>query len=121
MIVNLETYSDADFVQSFVYKTALLVPINLGTDSLRFMVRTRAADATAHIECSTLNGLITVTNAALGEFTLKIPVDQLLNLAPGSYVHSLIKTAPITFLRKDIWRGTLTHAAGPTRWTLGIQ
>lgn len=121
MIVNIETYTDADFVQSFVYKTALGVPIDLGSDSLRFMIRTRAADATAHIECSSHNGLITITNAALGEFTLKIPVDQLLILSPGSYVHSMIKTAPITFLRKDIWRGVLTHAAGPTRWTLGTQ
>ena len=119
MIVNLETFSDADLVQSFIYQTPLGAPIDLGTDTLRMMVRSRADDATVYIESATWNGEIIVTNAALGAFTLVIPIARLVLLTPGIYVHSLIKTASVGLLRKELWRGTLTHAAGPTRWRLG--
>lgn len=119
MIVNINTYSDADFSQSFFYKTIALSPIDLFDYPLRMMVRVNPADATTWIECSTWNGRIVITDHVAGAFTLTIPLSVLVNLPVGVYNHSLIQTQPVTFARKDIWRGTLTHAAGATRWKLG--
>lgn len=132
MIVNLNTYSDSDFIQSFLYKTIALVPIDLLDYPLRMMVRIDPADATTWIECSTWNGRIVITDHVTGAFTLIIPIAVLSNLPVGVYNHSLIQTqaspglvsgagAPtsVSATRKNLWRGTLTHAAGPTRWHLG--
>lgn len=132
MIVNINTYSDADFIQSFLYKTAALAVIDLLDYPLRMMVRINPADPTTWIECSTWpdNGRIVITDHAAGAFILTIPLSVLSNLPVGVYNHSLIQTqassagtSPGSVVtsgaRKDIWRGTLTHAAGPTRWKLG--
>jgi|SRR5882724_3540108 len=129
MIVNINTYSDADFVQSFLYKTVALAAIDLFDYPLRMMIRINPADVTTWIECSTWadNGRIVITDHAAGAFTLTIPIAVLSTLPVGVYNHSLIQTQTSTVagvssgsgLRKDIWRGTLTHAAGPTRWKLG--
>ena len=134
MIVNINTYSDADFVQSFLYKTVALAPIDLLDYPLRMMVRVNPADATTWIECSTWsdNGRIAITDHVAGAFTLTIPLVVLRDLPVGVYNHSLIQTqaspgiiipgevpTSVSATRKDIWRGTLTHAAGPTRWHLG--
>lgn len=125
MIVNINSYSDADFNQSFFYKTVALAPIDLFDFPLRMMVRVNPADATTWIECSTWNGRIVITDHAAGAFTLTIPISILSTLPPGVYNHSLIQTQISvaykisTNIRKDIWRGTLTHLAGPTRWHLG--
>jgi hypothetical protein len=114
--VNLETFSDADFVRKYVYRTIGGVPINLGTDVLRMMIRSHPADVTAHIDLTSVNGGIEITDAINGAFTLRLPVDTLKTLLPGTYVHSLIKTDSTFTSRRDIWRGTLTHQPGPTRW-----
>ena len=128
MIVDINTYSDSDFSQSFFYKTVALAPIDLFDYPLRMMVRINSADVTSWIECSTWNGRITITDHVAGAFTLTIPISVLSTLPVGVYNHSLIQTQvssvyvvtnPLT--RKDIWRGTLTHAAGPTRWQLGAK
>lgn len=132
MIVNINTYSDEDFVQSFLYKTVALAAIDLFDYPLRMMVRINPADATTWIECSTWpdNGRIVITDHAAGAFTLTIPIAVLSTLPFGVYNHSLIQTqasppnatslvAIGSGIRKDIWRGTMTHAAGPTRWKLG--
>lgn len=125
MITNINTFSDSDFVQSFFYKTAALAPIDLFDFPLRMMVRINPADATTWIECSTWNGRIVITDHVSGAFTLTIPISVLSTLPVGIYNHSLIQTQVSTvyaissLIRKDIWRGILTHAAGPTRWHLG--
>jgi hypothetical protein len=116
MIVNFNTYTDDDFVQNFKYTTSIGSPIPFRSNSLRMHVRANAADPTVFIECSTDNGYIMITDGPNGEFKLWIPLSGLLNLTPGSYVHSLIMTDYVTNIRNDIWRGTLTHQAGPTRW-----
>jgi hypothetical protein len=122
MIVNINTYSDADFVGAFAYQQVGGAPIDLTGMALRMMVRRHAADATALIELSTANGLIEITDAPNGKFQITIPLSALSTLQAGDYEHSLIQTysastAPLT--RDDIWRGALTHAIGPTRWQLG--
>lgn len=120
--VDLITWTDSDLVESFIYQTAGGEPIDLTGYSLRLMVRRFAGDATAEFECSTFNGRIWFNDAENGAFTLQIPVDILSILSPGSYVQSLIATAPSpSLLRKDVWRGTLEHSDGPTRWDLGTQ
>ncbi len=117
--VDIETYSDADFVRRYVYQTKGKVPIDLGTDVLRMMIRSSAVDATVHIDLTSLGTGILITDAAAGAFTLTIPVSLLATLVPGVYIHSLIKTDALYQSRKDVWRGTLTHRAGPTRWKQG--
>jgi hypothetical protein len=121
MIVNLNTYSDVDFIQKFLYKTAALTPIDLLDYPLRMMVRVNPSDVTTWIECSTWpdNGRIIITDHVGGAFTLTIPLAILSTLPVGVYNHSLIQTDRLSLYRKTIWRGTLTHAAGPTRWKLG--
>jgi hypothetical protein len=131
MIVDINTYSDADFIQSFLYKTVALTSIDLLDYPLRMMVRVNPADVTTWIECSTWNGRIVITDHLGGAFTLTIPIAVLATLPVGVYNHSLIQTqaSPLsvtpagvplaTAFRKGIWRGTLTHSAGPTRWQLG--
>src|SRR6266566_1907552 len=128
MIVNINTFTDADFIQTFLYKTVGLAPINLLDYPLRMMVRVNPADATTWIECSTWNGRIVITDSIGGAFTLTIPIDILSKLPAGIYNHSLIQTQASSVgvstpgtssLRKGIWRGTLTHSIGPTRWELG--
>jgi len=125
MIVDINTFSDADFSQSYLYKTVALAAIDLFDYPLRMMVRINPADVTTWIECSTWNGRIVITDHVAGAFTLKIPINVLSTLPVGVYSHSLIQTQSsslsgvISGSRKGIWRGTLTHAAGPTRWHLG--
>lgn len=118
-IVNIETYSDADFVRRYVYQTVGKVPIDLGSGVLRMMIRSNAADVTAHIDLTSQTSGILITDAAGGAFTLTIPVTLLATLVPGVYVHSMILTDANYQTRKDVWRGTLTHRAGPTRWKQG--
>jgi len=120
-IVDLITFSDADLVESFYYKTAEGDPVDLTDHSLRMTVRKRANDATAEFECTTFNGRIWFNDAAGGAFTLQIPVSILRRLKPGNYVQSLIATDPNQKLRTDLWRGQLVHSAGPTRWELDEQ
>ncbi len=121
MIVNILTYTDADYVQAFAYQTAEEDPKPLTGETLRMMVRSHAQDPTAQFELSTANGRIVVTDAALGKFTVRIPLETLLNLPFGEYDHSLIRHHIETGVRRTVWRGLLTHAPGPTRWTLGDQ
>jgi hypothetical protein len=119
--VDFTTYTDSDMVRSFYYQLVSGTPIDLTGYSLRMMVRRQASDATAEFECNTFNGRIWFNDPTQGAFTLQIPIAVLSILEPYTYTHSLIATAPHTFLRTDIWRGSLIHSAGPTRWELGTQ
>ena len=113
--IDLVTYSDADLVRSFRYQLVDHTPINITGWILRMTVRRQADDPTAEFECSTINGRIWFNDATQGAFTLQIPYSILTILVPGDYQQSLIGTVPVTLLRREIWRGALTHAAGPTR------
>jgi len=135
MIVNINTYSDVSFTRTFVYRDASLVPIDLTLSVLRMHVRAKAEDATVFIALSNVDPLPAVSAMVLtdpvgGKFTITIPYKVLLRLPVGVYVHSLVRTersalevlaglpaaSEGTQMREEIWRGTLTHAAGPTRW-----
>lgn len=119
MIVNISTFSDAGFVRDFAYLDASLAAIDLTGSVLRMHVRARAADATVFLALSSADGdasLITFTDAINGKFRIVIPYTSLLRLPVGIYVHSLVRVLPVTLSRDEIWRGTLTHSAGPTRW-----
>lgn len=116
MIVNLETFTDADYVQSFAWVTAITEdPLSLENETLQLMCRRHAEDATALFECSEANERIVRTDAPAGKFKLIIPLSILRDLTPGEYVHSMIRHSSISGLRRAIWRGKLVHAAGPTR------
>ncbi len=111
-ILNIETFSDADFTVSRE------TDVHVSTNLLKMHVRTRAEDETVWIEASTENGMLVVTPAAGNNWNiaLTIPEAKLLNLPVGSYVHSCIMESLSGSMRTPIWRGTLTHVAGPTRW-----
>jgi hypothetical protein len=116
MIVNIETFTDADYRQAFAYVTAVTEdPISLVDETLRLMSRVHADDATALFECNEENGRIVKIDAGLGKFELIIPLSILSTLTPGEYVHSLIRHSSVTGLKRTIWRGRQVHAAGPTR------
>ena len=117
--IDLITYSDSDLVRSFFYQLADGTPIDMTGYTLHLMVRRQADDPTVEFECSTANGRIWFNDQPTGAFTLQIPISILSILTPGTYQQSLIGTLPYSLLRKDIWRGSLMHSAGPTRWPLG--
>lgn len=128
MIVNINTFSDVSFTRTFIYRNAAGVIIDLTNSILRMHVRARAEEATVFLSLSSDDGVdsaILLTDAVGGKFTITIPYGVLLRLPTGIYVHSLVRTIrsgfgpPTAELvgREEIWRGTLTHAAGPTRWT----
>ena len=119
MTLNLVTYSDADLINSYIHKTAAGAPIDMTGYTLHLMVRKQANDPTAEFECTTQNGRIWWNDQVGGAFTLQIPLLILSVLAPGTYQQSLIAVQPVSLLRREMWRGTLEHAAGPTRWDLG--
>jgi hypothetical protein len=111
--VNIETYSDADFVLS------QQSPIRIGTNPLYMHVRTAADDATVWIEATTANGMLAVAvGVDFDTITLTIYQSKLLNLPPGVYVQSLIMSSAGGTVRTEIWRGTFTHSAGPTRFSV---
>lgn len=121
MIVDIETFSDTDFFQNYVYKTQAGAVISLAGFVLHMMVRHQADEATIFMEfTSAENGGIIITDAPNGAFSLGIPQAKLLLLPVGTYVHSLIKSDP-QLRRNEMWRGILVHAAGPTRWQAGVQ
>ena len=114
MIVNITTFSDADFIRTFSYQTISGATIDLAGSSLDMMVRARADDATVYIDLSTANGGITIDYLTPGAFTVRIPFDKLNKLSAGEYVHSMIRQRADK-IKETVWRGTLTHAIGPTR------
>jgi hypothetical protein len=112
--VNITTESDADFYHGFAYQDTTGAPIALTGNTLRMGVRKNAEDIIELMLLTTENGGLVITNAAGGAFTLWIKQADLLQLAPDVYVHSLIRTRP-DGLQLQMWLGTLTHTAGPSR------
>jgi hypothetical protein len=113
-IVNITTTSDADFYRGFAYQDLNANPIDLTGSTMHMGVRKNADDATELMLLTTASGGgIIITNATAGQFTVWITQDQLRRLAPDQYVHSLIRDTGT--LQLEMWSGTLTHSAGPSR------
>lgn len=115
MIVNIRTFSDADFYREFIYKTAGESPaaISLAGMNMEMMVRRTAASASVLVYASMGNGLIVPDYNVTGWFSVRLPWSELKLLAEGQYDHSLVAT--LGSKRTQIWRGTLIHKAGATR------
>lgn len=114
--VLLTTFSDADFARAFQW-VINGVPFDFTGFGLMLMVRKRPDDAEVFVSLSTDDGDIDFTpdvDGKLTTFNIRILRQQIVDMAAGDYVHSLILLRP-DGLREDIWRGTLTHAIGPTR------
>jgi hypothetical protein len=116
--VNLVTYSDADFTLSHESEIAV------GSNVLRMHVRKTADDNTVWLEATTTNGMLVVETdeEEVETIVLTIPEANLLSLPAGEYVQSLIMSSVSVlgvYSRTEIWRGTLTHNVGPTRWEAG--
>ena len=94
-IVNIETFSECDFIQSFRYTTSDVddpQPIDLHSFALQMMVRKRASSAAALIDASTVNGRIVINFEDTGVFTVRLPFSELNVLSEDVYVHSLVGT-----------------------------
>ncbi|WP_024340971.1 hypothetical protein [Bradyrhizobium japonicum] len=115
--VDLVTYSDADFSLSKTQPFANGLS-TVGSNPLHMQVRTRPEDEVAWIEATTENGLLIVTDAG-ATVTVSIPRSSLVNLPSGSYVYSIIMSAFDGAQRLEVFRGTLSHNIGPTRWAAG--
>lgn len=116
MIVNIGTTSGTDFLCSFLYRASPGgAAIIITGCTLQMMVRVLAEDITANISLTSLaGGGITITNSITGAFTVMITKLKLNSLQTGKYVHNLTITWPDGHI-DEIWHGTLTHVAGPTR------
>lgn len=112
-IVNIETFSDADFARAFQW-TIDGVPFDFENHALMMMVRRLPEDAEVFVSLDSGAGGGIAFSSEFTTFTVSILRDQMIGMVPGEYVHSLILVRP-DGLHEDIWRGTLTHAIGPTR------
>jgi len=116
-IVDIATFSDADFARAFQWMIND-VPFDFTGFDLLMMVRREPEDAEVFISLSSIddNGILFQPDEAGNPTTFNIYItrEQTAAMPPGTYVHSLILLRP-DGLRDDIWRGTLTHAIGPTR------
>ena len=114
-ICNIFTASDSDFYRGFAYQDASGNPIDLTGSTMRMGVRKNATDTTeVLLLTSDYGGGIAITDPPTsGTFTVWITQAQLLDLQPDTYVHSLIRT--IGPLQLEMWSGTITHEAGPSR------
>ena len=117
--VSIETFSDADFSRAFRLRLDDVPTYYDFTDhTLLLMVRKTAADEEVFVSLSSPDDGIDIypfeAEEELTVFAVNISRLKLSKMAPGEYVHSLIAVRP-DGLRDDIWRGTLTHAIGPTR------
>ncbi len=119
-IVNITTVSDADFVRAFSYKMLngeTLEPFDLTGAKMRMGVRKHLEDREEQLVLTTENGGIVIYDADGGLFYITIRQSQLLDLAPGEYVHSLIRIMEFNDqdFRYRVWSGTLIHSIGPSR------
>lgn len=114
--VDLITFSDADFTltQAQPFANGLTT---VGTNPLHMQVRANATDPTVWAELTTANGLIVVASGT--SITITIPQTLLVRVPPGAYVYSLIMVSPNGAVRTEVFRGMITHSAGPTQWTAG--
>lgn len=118
-VVTIRTWSDADFVRAFVYRTPAVgatpaAPIDLSGNQLLMMIRRQATDVEAALRLSTATGELPITDPEAGAFTLIIRQASLLLLRPATYVHSLVRITP-EGLRFRMWRGTMVHGMGESR------
>lgn len=124
MNVAIITFNDCDFSNSYPVNaldmTTPLVKVSTSGNSttilpsLRMMVKTTGESATAFLDLSTQNGLVTYASSVI---TIHIPVALYGVMPAGEYVHSMIYFFPPLNTKTEIWRGTLTHTIGPTRWS----
>ena len=118
--VQINTFSDADFSRAFQW-VINGVPFDFTDHGLLMMVRKQPDDVEVFVSVSTDDGDIIVYQTApttdgipADIFKITIRREQMADMPPGDYVHSLILLRP-DGLREDIFRGTLTHTHGPTR------
>ena len=114
--VLITTFSDADFSRAFQWVIDG-VPFDFTGYGLMMMVRKQPDAVEVFVSVSTGDGDIDFTpdvDGKLTTFNIRILRKQTADMVAGDYVHSLILLRP-DGLREDIWRGTLTHAIGPTR------
>jgi hypothetical protein len=121
--VNFETYTDADFSKAFMLRVGDTFYFDFTGYELMMMVRKHPDDVEVFVSLSTAPGDgIELSEAADGTtpgqlttINILIRRDQFVKMPAGEYVHSLIMVEQATGLHDDVWRGTITHAIGPTR------
>ena len=98
------------------WETIARPALDLTGSVLAMMVRRSAAatEALIALKSSDASPMLAIISAVNGAFTLRLPLASLQRMPPGVYEHSLIRTRA-DGIKETIWRGTLTHAVGPTR------
>jgi hypothetical protein len=125
--VNMNTYSDADFVKAFMLRVTddsgagASYYYDFAGVAMQMMIRKKPEDVEVFVALSTdpgdgivLSASDSATPAVLDTINVTITRSQLSRMPEGDYAHSLIMTRA-DGIADDIWRGTLTHAIGPTR------
>jgi len=128
--VTLQTFTDADYAQTFRVQLGNTIPPvyqNFTGYTMEMMVRAHPEDVEVFLAItSSSTGMApgqsgidiydpgTETTAGLWEFAVIIFREQLQKIPEGTYAQSLIATGPDGF-RRDIWRGDLINTIGPTR------
>jgi len=126
--VSLETFTDADYAQSFRWQLGAAedrVFYDFTGCSMEMMVRKVAEDVEVFLKLESgppINGESgidiydpgTETTAGMWEFAVIIVKEDLQRIPEGVYEQSLIVRNPDGFYQ-DLWRGAFTNKVGPTR------
>lgn len=88
--VSLKIYQGATFRRKLKWLTGNpQAPVNLTGYVGRMMIRRRVGDVTPEVELTTSNGGIVVTNAANGEFEIRMTATQTAGIDISSGVYDL--------------------------------
>lgn len=115
--VDILTFTDCDFLQ--------VVPSTIGSlaaaNSFHMQIRSIPTDPTVWVDLNSLqvpNPLMR-TAGSPDTITINIPQSKLNKMPPGQYVYSVIMVSSGGLVRTEVFRGIITHSAGPTQFAAG--
>ena len=109
--LKITVYNNRDYEQNFILNDSDGNRLDLTGSKLIFGFGTDSKTLGSHDSTSSANKCVFVTDAAQGEFTLKLPYTVLRPLEAGAYFHDLI-WVNTSNERVGIWQGEMTVKRG---------
>lgn len=107
----MTVYNNRDYEQPFILKDKNGNVINLTGCKLIFGFGTDTKTLGVHDSSATSNKCVFITDAANGEFSLKLPYSVLKPLEAGSYLHDLV-LIDTSSKREGVWQGQMIVKRG---------
>lgn len=109
--LKITVYNNRDYEQPFILKDKDGNILDLTGCKLSFGYGTDVKTLATHTTGSAANKCIFITDAAAGEFTLKLPYSILKPIETGTYFHDLV-LIDTSNLREGIWQGQMVVKRG---------